>query len=169
MTLLAAVGVARSLSRVCGLNPEIKWPNDILIGQKKIAGILTEMEGQDDRIAFVVLGIGLNVHSRLKELPEGATSVREEVGERVSRVVLARALLSELDDLYGQSLREGFEKILTEWRQRSQTLGRRVSVQCSGRQVEGQAMDIDATGALLIRNDQGFIEPIHAGDILLIR
>lgn len=169
ITLLAAVSTALGIREDIGAPALIKWPNDILINQKKIGGILTEMEAEQDSVNFLILGIGINVNTRHSELPKGASSIYEEIGSRVSRIGLAKAILEKLDENYELFKKEGFSPIKKEWRNLSATLGRRVRVTCMHESIEGEAVDIDSDGALKIRLDNGFYERVLAGDLLVLR
>lgn len=169
LTLAASIAVARAIERMTGVRPGIKWPNDVLIGEKKVCGILTEMRAEVDRVKYVVLGVGLNANASAKELPEGATSLKEATGKSVHRPTLARALLQELEAEYAR-LREGrFEDIAREWEEYTVTSGRRVTATVSGRKIHGQAAGIDLDGALWIRRDNGLQERVTAGDIQHLR
>lgn len=169
VTLLAAVAVARAVQAGVGLTPQIQWPNDILIGGKKAAGILTELNAELNRVRYVILGIGLNVNTPRGQLPAQSTSLAEELGEPVDRVEFARTLLVQLDQTYRQFLEAGFPVLLEEWRRHAVFLGRRIRVALPGRTIDGQALDIDPGGALLVRTDAGMIESISAGDVLIVR
>ena len=169
ITLMAAVAVARAVQQAADVKPQIKWPNDILIGSKKVAGILTELNGELNRVNYCVIGVGINVNTPARQLPPEGTSLSEEAGGKVSRVEVARALITQMDSLYEEFLSRGLEPILDGWRGFAGFLGRRIRVEIQGRRVEGQAMDVDAGGALLVRTDTGLIESISAGDVLIAR
>jgi len=169
ITLMAAVSVALAIRDYCGLSALIKWPNDILINDKKVAGILTEMEAESDLVKFLILGIGINVNTKASELPKGASSILEEGDNKVSRAGLAKTILERIGQNYRLFKKEGFLPIKKEWRNLSATLGRRVKASCMHRKIEGEAVDIDSDGALKIRLDNGFYEKVIAGDILLLR
>ena len=169
ITLMTAVALARAVEAQTGLKPEIKWPNDLLFNGKKFAGILTELNAELNRIHYLVVGIGMNVNASKAPLPAHATSVGQELGERVDRVALARAIFSQMDLAYSQFLEEGVQPTLEGWRAFAGFLGKRIRVVTEGRTVDGQAMDVDSTGALLVRTDHGFIESISAGEVLVAR
>ena len=169
ITLVAAVAAARAVESETGLKPEIKWPNDLLLGGKKIAGILTELSAELNRVNYVVIGIGLNVNTPADRLPAHGTSLAERLGERVDRLRLARGLLAQLDRAYAQFLDGGMAQILESWRQFAGFLGRRVRVSLEGRMLDGQALDVDPTGALLVRTDTGLVESVSAGEVLVVR
>jgi len=169
ITLLAAIGVARALRSHCNIAGLIKWPNDILVGSKKICGILTELKAEQDTTQFLIIGIGVNVNIDKKDLPQGSTSVSNELGETVSKVKLAQNILRELELQYNIFKKKGFDSIRTEWRNLSAMLGKRVKVKSHKGAIEGQASDIDDNGSLVVRLDNGFLEKITAGDVILLR
>lgn len=169
VTLLAAVSVAQAIRDATGLNSLIKWPNDVLIDGKKVCGILTEMNAESDRVKFLVIGIGININTKAKDLPKTAMSLRGQLGEAVDRIGFARSFLKELDKYYLIFKEQGFGPILNEWRNLSATLGERVRIDFQDRRIEGQAMDVDDNGALVVRLDSGFIERVLTGDVALVR
>ena len=169
ITLVAAVAVARAVEQGTGLKPEIKWPNDLLIGGKKLCGILTELNAELNRVNYVVVGIGMNVNTPGDKLPAHGTSLMRELGEKVDRLELARQLLAQLDKTYAQFIKEGMSPVLEQWRGFAGFLGRRVRVAVEGRVLDGQALDVDPSGALLVRMDTGLVESVSAGEVLLVR
>ena len=168
ITLLTAVALVRRLKRLANLDISIKWPNDILSGGRKLAGILTELNAEQDRVNFVIAGMGLNVNNTEKELPKEAVSLRTLLGRKLDRVSLFKEILSELDDVYREFKRNGPKKILSEWRTFSYTWGKRIKVSTPNRVIEGVALDLDTDGALLIRLDSGVVEKTVAGDVNII-
>lgn len=158
LTLAAAVATTRAL-REAGVEAGIKWPNDVLLAEtgEKLVGILTEMEGEADRVSWVVCGIGINANVDGDALPEGATSVRERVGD-IDRRVLVQRILEAFE-----SLRVDPEAILSGWREHALTLGRRVRVETSQDEVVGEAVGIESPGRLVIEADDGTVR-VHAGD-----
>jgi BirA family biotin operon repressor/biotin-[acetyl-CoA-carboxylase] ligase len=171
LTVAAATALARALAQQTGLAPEIKWPNDILIGGKKVAGILTELTAELDHVKEVVLGIGVNVNLELSELPRDlrglATSLRIESGQVVDRAELAVAILREMDGDYDRIRRGQFESVAAEWQQRCGTLGRQVSIHVGERVIRGRAEALDGQGALLLRTQHGHLERIIGGDVTM--
>jgi len=165
ITLMAAVALARAIREETSTGAQIKWPNDILIGGKKVCGILTEMNAETDRVKFIILGVGVNANGIGKSLVRGATTLQEEIGHKVNRIGLAQSILKSLDEQYRLFIKKGFKEIIREWKELSATLGRHVKVKDRGRTIEGQAVDVDKDGALVIRRDHGFLERILAGDI----
>lgn len=173
LTFLSAVAVARAIERSTALVPEIKWPNDVLIGGKKVAGLLNEMSAETDGINFIVLGIGVNVNMAAGQFPADlrhpATSLLLESGREVGRAQFASLLLNELDRLYSDFLLQGFGPVREEWQKRCNAAGRRIQVSDGGaEQACGTFAGIDGDGALLLRSDDDRIERIINGDVRII-
>jgi BirA family biotin operon repressor/biotin-[acetyl-CoA-carboxylase] ligase len=171
LTLVASLAICDAL-RQAGVEAGIKWPNDLLASGKKIAGILTELAAEPDRVDWVVLGAGVNVNTRREDFPEEvrgeATSVLLERGQPAPRVLFAAACFTALESWLDRHAEEGFEVIREAWRERTVTLGREVSVKVDGRELVGVAEDIDEAGALLVRTPAG-VERILSGDVALLR
>lgn len=165
LTLMSAVSICEAVKEVTDLDAQIKWPNDVLIHNKKVAGILTEMNAEVDKVNFVVIGIGLNVNNDKKSLIAQATSLKEQQGEEISRVVLLQELLRRIESNYLLLEDKGSSEIINKWRNFTLTLGTRVKVCYQDKHIEGQATDIDADGSLLIRKDSGLIQKISSGDV----
>lgn len=157
LTLAAAVATADTIAAM-GVAPEIKWPNDVMIGSKKVAGILTEMEGEPDRVRWVVVGIGVNANTDVTRLPAGATSLRAETGDTVDRRRLVQAIIEAFE-----RYRRAPEDVLPAWRAYARTLGRRVRVTTGGDEIVGRAVDIVHPGSLTIDTPDGEVT-VHAGD-----
>jgi len=171
LTVVSAIALCRAIQSETGLNPEIKWPNDILVGGKKVAGVLTELSAELDRVRHVILGIGVDVNLGAGELPaelrKQATSLKIEAGRAFSRADLATAILQELDDDYLRVCAGKFAKIADEWEARCQTIGRNVTIQIGGRRVQGRAESLGESGELLLRTEHGHLERISGGDVTL--
>lgn len=169
MTLMAAVATVSAIERCSGLQPSIKWPNDILLRNRKLAGLLNEIHSEMDRIHFLILGIGvnLNVDEKMfpKEIRSKATSLKREMGQTVPRKAFLQALLGELEKWYGIFLREGSAPVLKEWRMRAQIEGKRVRITSFGESIDAVAVDLDSDGALIIKTQDGNLKRIVAGDI----
>ena len=153
-TLAAAVAAAEALR---GVDAEIKWPNDVLVDGEKLVGILTEMEGEADRVSWIVVGIGINANVDGSAVPEAATTVREQVGD-VDRAALTRELLERFEELVSAP-----EDVLPAWRAAVSTLGRRVRVETPGGEVVGEAVDVEFPGTLVVATDDGE-RRVSAGD-----
>jgi len=169
MTLISAVSVVKAIRAFTSLECLIRWPNDILVNSKKICGILTEMKAEQDKVLFLVIGIGVNVNTSAALLPKEATSIKETVKYAVSRIDLAKRILEELDENYHIFLKQGFQPFVDEWERYSAITGKRVKVLCNDKAVEGTARNIDDDGALVVRLDNGFLKHVLAGDVTLLR
>lgn len=169
LTLLSAVSICEAVKKVCELDVQIKWPNDVLIHNKKLAGILTEMNAEVDKVNFVVIGIGLNVNNDKKSLIAQATSLKEQLDQQVNRVVLLQELLLRIEENYFLLEKKGNKAIIDKWRNFTLTLGKRVKVYCQDKHIEGMAQDIDFDGSLLIRKDSGVIAKVTSGDVMHCR
>ena len=169
ITLMAAVATADAIQKFSGLLPLIKWPNDILLRDRKIAGLLNEIYSEMDRIHFVILGIGvnLNLDERMfsKEIRAEATSLKIEMGQTISRKIFLQTLLQELEKWYTIFMKEGSAHILKAWRDRAHIKGRRVKVTSFGKALTGVAVDIDSDGALILETMGGKRERVVAGDV----
>jgi BirA family biotin operon repressor/biotin-[acetyl-CoA-carboxylase] ligase len=169
ITLLCGVSIAEAVKEISGSDVQIKWPNDILIRNKKLGGILTEIKAEMDEAAFMIIGVGLNINNDKKSLITGATSLREEAGSSFKRVEVLRAILQRLEAHYLSFRHKGPAEIIEKWRRLALTIGRRVKVSSHSEHIEGEAFDVDLDGALLIRNDSGLTRKVIAGDVLHCR
>ncbi|MFA5063600.1 MAG: biotin--[acetyl-CoA-carboxylase] ligase [Candidatus Omnitrophota bacterium] len=169
LTLLAAVGICDAIKNATGVTTQIKWPNDILANNKKLCGILTQVIAETDRIDFMIISAGINVNNDKKSLVSTATSLKEQKKDEMSRVSLLQEILRELEANYLVLEKKGASPILEKWRQHNTTLGRRVKVYCQHKHVEGEALDIDTDGGLLVRKDNGITEHVMAGDVVHCR
>lgn len=169
ITLLSAVSICEAIKEISGLDTQIKWPNDILIHNKKIGGILTQLNAETDTVRFVIIGIGLNVNNDKKTLVAAATSLKEQKKQSLDRIKLLQELLRRIEANYLLFQKKGSPAIVEKWRQYSVTLGKRVKITHHKERLEGEAIDIDIDGGLLIRNDFGLIEKIMAGDVVHCR
>jgi len=169
ITLMAAVATAEAILKFSGLLPLIKWPNDILLKERKVAGLLNEIYSEMDRIHFVILGIGVNLNMDVEMLPreiqEKATSLRQEMGQEISRKAFLQTLLKELERWYAIFLNEGGEAILRAWRDWAQIRGRQVKVSSFGETLAGVAVDVDSDGALILQMEEGVMKRVVAGDV----
>lgn len=169
LTLLTAVSICEAIKATAGLDARIKWPNDIFIHHKKAGGILTELNAEMDEVRFVIIGIGLNVNNDKKSLPAGATSLKEQKRENLSRVELLQELLRRIELNYLAFRQRKTQPIIGKWREYSLTLGRRIKVSLHHQHLEGEAVDIDEDGSLILRNDAGLMQKVTAGDVVHCR
>lgn len=171
LTLVTAVAVAETL-REAGAAAHIKWPNDLQIGGRKVAGVLTELSAEPDQVHFVIVGVGVNLNARRTDFPpevaEVATSLAEERGQRVPRALFTAAVLTRLEHWLDRHQDEGFEPIREAWKSLTSTLGQDVLVKTERREFTGTAVDIDEAGALLVRTGAG-VERVVAGDVEQLR
>ncbi len=168
LIMLASLAVVHSIETITGLESQIKWPNDILINDKKVCGILIESDVRGNTVVYAIIGIGINVNFRLSAFPEilsTATSLADELERDVSRVDVIRCLLVEIEKLY-LALPDG-EPVYEEWRDRLVTLGRKVQVKSGGTILEGIAESVARDGSLLLRYSNGSSTKIVAGDVSL--
>jgi BirA family biotin operon repressor/biotin-[acetyl-CoA-carboxylase] ligase len=171
LTVASATALRRAIQSETGLKPEIKWPNDILIGGKKVAGILTELSAELDKVRYVILGIGIDVNLDAGEFPvelkKIATSLKIETGETISRAELAVAILRELDFDYARIGSGKFPAVADEWESDCVTIGKNVMVHIGNRKIRGRAESLDEDGALILRTEHGHLERIIGGDVIL--
>jgi BirA family biotin operon repressor/biotin-[acetyl-CoA-carboxylase] ligase len=171
LTVASATALRRAIQVQTGLTPGIKWPNDIMVGGKKVAGILTELSAELDRIKHVVVGVGVDVNLNLGDLPaelrRSTTSLKLESDKAVSRPELAAVILRELDRDYARVVSDDFAEVADEWEQHCATLGRQVVIRLGEREVRGRAESLGDDGALVVRSEHGHLEHIVGGDITL--
>lgn len=171
LTLVAGVAVADAVAEVAGAGVAIKWPNDVLLGGRKVAGILTEMEVAAARDIFVVVGMGVNLNAGAEHFPpelrDTATSIARSTGRKVEREVFAAHLLDALDARYESLLREGFSALLPAWSARDALRGQRIQVRAGDEIVDGVACGLSANGRLLLESD-GRRREIVAGEVSVI-
>jgi BirA family biotin operon repressor/biotin-[acetyl-CoA-carboxylase] ligase len=170
ITLTAAVALADAIESFGPAAPAIKWPNDILVGGKKLAGVLTEAVSNAQQVEFVILGIGVNVNFPLDSMPpelrERATSLSVLAGKSLSREGFLRRLIQDLDRCYGILEETGFAALAPRWDARFGQRGQRVRVEMTDRTINGRAIGIDADGALVIESPDGGCQRIVAGDVI---
>ena len=166
LTFLSAVAVAETLHQLYKLPAKVKWPNDVLVAGKKIAGLLNEMNAETEQIHFVILGVGINLNMTAEQLPEElnypATSVLLETGEKIERTTFVREFLRRLDRYYGEFLAEGFVPIRRRWEALCDMMNLRVQIDQG---MQGTVVGLDTDGALRLQLDDGQVERIMAGDV----
>lgn len=172
ITLLTGVAIANALARTTGLNTRIKWPSDVFIHGKKVAGILSEMEAEGPKISFVIVGVGVNVNWPIEEIPqnlrETATSLKAEGGREFSRAEVAGEICEELERGYALFLKEGFTlRLREEWNRLSWINQKWVTITSMDKKYEGQVQGLDTDGALLLLDREGNIQRFIAGDVSL--
>ena len=167
MTLLTAVAVAETLHSLTQLKANIKWPNDILINGKKIAGILTEISTEMDAIDYIVVGLGMNVNTPdfPDDIHKKATSIFIETGKHFPRVKLIREYIQWHEKYYEIFMKTGFEPITKRWKEFSNILGRKIIVEIIDKKYIGEVQDIDSDGTLILKDNNGKYHRISSGDV----
>jgi BirA family transcriptional regulator, biotin operon repressor / biotin---[acetyl-CoA-carboxylase] ligase len=168
MIMLASLAVSYGIETVTGLKCQIKWPNDVLIQEKKVCGILIETDIRNNSLVHVIIGIGINVNLRILDYPEialFATSLSDQMGQEVSRLQLVRQILMNFETLY-QSMSDS-DYILQAWKNRLVTLGQNIEVNMGNRLYKGVAESVSKDGSLLLRQKDGKSVRIIVGDIML--
>jgi len=165
LPLLVGLAVAGGIEAATGAPPDLKWPNDVLLNGRKIAGILLERPPG----GAVIVGLGVNVNQEAADLPEGASSLRALLGRPVEREALLAAILNDLGNAYERADREGVQWIVPAWRSRSKMLGQRVKFLRDGVAMEASVEDVTAEGGLRVRTDDGRDLDLLAGDVEQVR
>lgn len=170
LTLLTAVAAVEATKMLSDLNVGIKWPNDLLVNGKKLAGILTEVSAEMEQLHYVVVGLGLNANVSLSQLPTEieatATSILAETKQPIKRAEWVQTFLQRFEAAYQQVARHGFTQILERWRTYSVTLGQSIVIHSAGENIAGRAVDINEQGALLVKTENG-VETFWAGEVSL--
>lgn len=161
VSMACGLAMAEAVGRVAGFTPALKWPNDLIVGDRKLAGILAERDGD-----VVVVGVGVNVewHDFPPEIAESATACNLEAGRAIDRRALLEAFLAGLDSRYAD-----FAAITGEYRSRLATLGRRVRVERSDDVLVGRAVGVGDAGQLLVEDQRGDVVEVHVGDVVHLR
>ncbi|HZP26941.1 MAG TPA: biotin--[acetyl-CoA-carboxylase] ligase [Dehalococcoidia bacterium] len=167
LSMLAPLAIAEAVEDETGLTPDIKWPNDVLLGERKLAGVLIDTQTAGEEV-YALLGLGVNVNlqaARHPQIAAIATSLREELGRAVAREPLLTQLLGRLEQLY-EALLAG-DSPYQAWRSRLVTLGQTVNVRHGDTTESGLAEDVDEEGALLLRRSNGTLIALDAGEVTL--
>jgi len=165
------VAACDAVERTCGVRPQIKWTNDLVLNGKKLSGTLTELslEGESGALQYAVIGIGVNCNNTLEDFPpelrDMATSLYLETGKRVQRAVLAAALIEELDKLYAALQSGDTASYLTAYRRDCLTLGREVQLLWQNVKEKVTALDVDEQFGLVVRHEDGRVETIRTGEV----
>jgi len=174
LPLATALAMRNAIKHACNVDAKLKWPNDVIVNGKKIAGILVEMSCEADRINYVVIGIGINANVNVRKIESsrkgtpgyyGVTSLMKEADKEVDRIELVKKILAELEQVYLELERAGSDMIIQSWKNHSATIGSNVTVALNEMCFEGKAVDIDYDGALLVKLPNGNIKRIVAGDV----
>jgi BirA family transcriptional regulator, biotin operon repressor / biotin---[acetyl-CoA-carboxylase] ligase len=173
LNLLAAIAVADAVSETTRLSPAIKWPNDILVAEKKVCGILAEMQTDTGGLRAVIVGIGVNINAPLSTFPEElrdkASSLLITGGQTIDRSTFTASLLTHLEKSYVLWLQEGFSTLHSRWeRYAAHLLGTRIRVAAPEGTVVGTVLGLDQDGALLVQGDNGEQHRLLAGDVTVL-
>lgn len=172
LTLVTGVAVAKTLKKELKLDVGIKWPNDILIGDKKVCGILTEVNASVNKVNYVVVGIGIDMNVDVplfpQDLQKDATSLKNELDTEINGPILVQKFLLEFESLYNKFIEGKFPEILSEWRILSQTIGKQVEVRTRGKTVRGEAVGINKDGVLILELEDGSLRKMISGECLHI-
>lgn len=172
ITLSTGVAVAKALERIGIKNPEIKWPNDIMINDKKVCGILTEAIAKFNTIENVIIGVGIDASFDMNEIPEdlqdGTTTLEKELGRKENENTLITIFLEEFENIINLFNEQEFEKILKEWRKRSYTIGKIVEVRAPfNKYYDGYVVGIGKEGALIVEKIDGSLEKVISGECII--
>lgn len=168
LTLVAGMAVVKGVRKSTGLKAMIKWPNDAILSGKKICGILTEMSTEEDRIRYVITGIGINVNvsSFPEEIAEKATSLKEELGEAVKRSLVIAAVAEAFEEFYDSFLKtHDMSCLMEDYNKALVNRNRQVTVLDSRGQYQGRALGIDPEGSLLVQRRDGTVESVISGEV----
>ncbi len=170
LTLVTGVAVAETLNQEYDLDIGIKWPNDILIGDKKVSGILTEVKTKNGEVDYVIVGIGIDLNMDINtfppELRDGATSLKTELDQEIEATRLVQRFLEIFEVLYKDFNEDNFREILTGWRKMSNTIGKYVEVHKKGRTVYGEAVGVNKDGKLILELDDGSLRKVISGECI---
>ncbi|HTZ39848.1 MAG TPA: biotin--[acetyl-CoA-carboxylase] ligase [Syntrophales bacterium] len=170
--LAVGVAVADVISQYCPGQVRLKWPNDVLVGGKKICGILAEMRTKADRVAFVIAGIGVNINMKKlhfpRELRETATSLQIETALEIDRLDFAVRLLEALERWYRIYLNGGQDYVRQSWLKYADIIGKRIEVVYQSDTQRGTVVGLDENGALLLEGETG-LQQVLAGDVYIER
>jgi BirA family biotin operon repressor/biotin-[acetyl-CoA-carboxylase] ligase len=168
ITMAGSIAVARAIRKECDIGALIKWPNDVFIGNKKVAGLLLELSAEADVVHHALLSIGIDVNVPISnfspELRDRITSISAEMGHEVDRASLLARILKEFESRFLLVESGEYDTIIREWKSISCTLENRVQIRTLKNSFEGDAVDIDEFGALIIRKENGKLERVIAGD-----
>ena len=172
ITLATGVAVAKTLEKIGVENPEIKWPNDIMINGKKVCGILTEAIAKFNTIENVIIGVGIDANLDIEEFPEelksGATTLEKELGRKGSENLLIKIFLEEFEKISELFDHEGYEEILKEWRKRSYSIGKIVEVrEPFNKNYDAYVLGISREGALVVEKIDGTLEKVISGECII--
>ncbi len=157
----ASLELARTIRTMLNVKVDVKWPNDLLIGEKKVSGMLSEMDAEADQVSFINIGLGLNVNNDISMDVPNAVSLRQIAGRPISRKKLLGAFL---DNFKKRISADSLESVVADWKKQTVTLNRAVTIVTPQESISGIAVDVDENGGLLIRLDSGELRTVVYGD-----
>jgi BirA family biotin operon repressor/biotin-[acetyl-CoA-carboxylase] ligase len=168
LTFIAGVAAAQTIKDEYGLDAGIKWPNDVLIDNKKVCGVLTEISTEIDTIDYIVTGIGIDANIDVNLLPpelrDTTTSIKSELDHDISRMILVQKFLGNFETMYDEFNKGNFQEILRKWRQLSKTIGRQVEIRKGTEFIRGEAVGVNSKGALILELEDGTLQKIISGE-----
>lgn len=172
ITLATGVAVAKTLERIGIENAEIKWPNDIMINDKKVCGILTEAVAKFNTIENIIIGVGIDANLEIEDFPEelqeGTTTLEKELGRKGNENLLIRIFFEEFEKVCELFIHEEYETLLKEWRKRSYTIGKIVEVRKPfNKYYDGYVVGISKEGALVVEKIDGSLEKVISGECII--
>jgi BirA family biotin operon repressor/biotin-[acetyl-CoA-carboxylase] ligase len=172
LPLAAALAVSDGITESTGVKTHLKWPNDVMVSGKKVAGILLDISAETDAVNYVVIGVGINANLDASDVAKrsGAdqqiTSLSDELGHEVSRLEIIQVILENLEGNLDVLMKAGGGEIINKWKERSDMMGRKVTISQEGRIIhEGTATDLDNDGSLVIITKSGKRIAITSGDV----
>jgi BirA family transcriptional regulator, biotin operon repressor / biotin---[acetyl-CoA-carboxylase] ligase len=173
ISIVSGVAVAETLNQYCPEKVWLKWPNDVLIGGKKVCGILAQIKMKANTIDFIVLGIGININLSREQFPQNikeiATSLFIETGRKISRQKLIISLYENLAKCYKQLHQEGFDRIKEKWLRLAPMIGQTVQVMFKDETIEGKATGLDEDGSLMLFTDGNKKVKVSSGDATILK
>jgi len=171
ITLMTAVAAVEAVIALTGIPARIKWPNDIMVKNRKLAGILTEISTEMDSVDFIIVGFGMNVNTPADDFPsdikEIATSVYAETGKHFPRVKMLQTYLKNFEIHYETFKKEGFSGIREKWKAFTEIIGKKVTVRKVAGEITGKVVDVDHEGVLILQDGNEEIHRIFSGDLLV--
>ena len=168
LTCAAAVAASDGIEDATGLRPDIKWTNDLVVGRKKVGGILTELSlDASGNVAYAIIGIGINCNQSAGDFPSDiadiAASLHLRTGQQIDRAAVISGILVALQNMWEDL--ENVQSILLRYRQNCITIGQEISLVRGDEIRHGQALDVDESGALVVRFDDGQVQPVQSGEV----
>jgi len=168
ITMASSVAVAQGIIETTGLTPVIKWPNDLLIDNKKVCGILTELDAEMDKINYSVVGIGINVNNEIDDnIKDTATSLSQQTKANISRVKLIKSIIKNFDKNYSKLINKDYTSIRKNWFSCSNIIGKRVQITDEKSVVEGIVTDVDDNGCLIVNTSKETVRVV-SGDLTIL-